>query len=160
VRNVIIFFAAVFLSLTAGRAFWVWLGENPANLSGASYVEFFQVLDRGIAIPIAVTGIGGTLLAGIASLLLRNERLPMYFLIGAFCLGFVACVVTVVVHLPINARIATWNPAALPPNYREFLDRWWRWQYVRLVSMLGAPTLVITAILIRAEPPSGLSRGV
>jgi hypothetical protein len=32
--------------------------------------------------------------------------------------------------------------------------------FLSLVSMLGATTLVITAILIRAEPPSGLSRGV
>jgi hypothetical protein len=46
-RNVILFFAAVFLALTAGQAFWVWLGENPAKLSGGTYVEFFQVLDRG-----------------------------------------------------------------------------------------------------------------
>jgi hypothetical protein len=57
-RNVLLFCAAVLLSLTAGRAFWVSLGENPFNMSGATYVEFFQQLDRRIAIPIAVTGIG------------------------------------------------------------------------------------------------------
>ena len=53
------------LALTAGRAFWVTLGENPFSMSGATYVEFFQQLDRRIAIPIAITGIGGTLLAGL-----------------------------------------------------------------------------------------------
>jgi hypothetical protein len=34
-----------------------WLGENPFNMSGPAYVEFFQQLDTRIAIPIAVTGI-------------------------------------------------------------------------------------------------------
>ena len=41
-RNVLLFCAAVLLALTAGRAFWVSLGENPFNMSGATYVEFFQ----------------------------------------------------------------------------------------------------------------------
>jgi len=67
-RNVILFFTSVLVALMAGRAFWVWLVENPANLSGTTYVEFFQALDRGIAIPIAVTGIGGTVLAGISAI--------------------------------------------------------------------------------------------
>jgi hypothetical protein len=39
-RNVLLFFTALLLSLTAGRAFWVWLGENPFNMSGPTYVEF------------------------------------------------------------------------------------------------------------------------
>ncbi len=73
-RNVLLFFTALLLALTAGRAFWVWLGENPFNMSGATYVEFFQQLDKGIAIPIAITGIGGTLLAGISAGAWRNDR--------------------------------------------------------------------------------------
>jgi hypothetical protein len=71
-RSVVLFFAALLLALTAGRAFWVWPGENPFNMSGATYVEFFQQLDRRIAIPIAITGVGGTLLAGISAFLHRG----------------------------------------------------------------------------------------
>ena len=152
-RNVILFFTSVLVSLTAGRAFWVWLGENPANLSGATYVEFFQVLDRGIAIPIAVTGIGGTVLAGISAILFRRDRLAFYLLLATCALGLLATLVTIFVHLPINAQIATWNPTALPPNYREFLDRWWSWQLVRLVAMLAAMSLVFAAMLVRKESP-------
>ena len=63
-RDSLLFGAALLLALTAGRAFWVTLGESPFNMSAATYVEFFQQLDRRIAIPIAVTGVGGTLLAG------------------------------------------------------------------------------------------------
>ena len=64
-RNVVLFFAALLLALTAGRAFWVWLGESPFNMSGRTYVEFFQQLDKRIVVPIGVTGIGGTILAGL-----------------------------------------------------------------------------------------------
>jgi uncharacterized membrane protein len=152
-RKVILFVTSVLVALTAGRAFWVWLGENPANLSGSTYVEFFQVLDRGIAIPIAVTGIGGTVLAGVSAILFRRDRLVFYLLMAACALGLLATLVTIFVHLPINARLATWNPAALPPNYREYLELWWRWQQVRLVTMLAAMCLVFAAMLVRKESP-------
>ena len=149
VRKVILFLTAVLISLTAGRAFWVWLGENPVKLSGQTYVEFFQVLDRGIALPIAITGIGGTLLAGISAILFWRDRSTFFLLLAACGLGLVASLVTIFVHLPINARIATWNPTALPSDYRAFLERWWEWQKVRLVSMFGAMCLVFAAMLVR-----------
>ncbi|MGI8735288.1 MAG: anthrone oxygenase family protein [Pyrinomonadaceae bacterium] len=150
-RKVVLFFTAVLVALTAGRAFWVWLGENPANLSGATYVEFFQVLDRGIALPIAVTGIGGAVLAGISAILFRRDRPAFYLLLATCGLALLATIVTISVHLPINARVATWNPTALPPNYRDFLDQWWKWQQVRLVAMLAAMGLVFAAMLVRKE---------
>ena len=150
-RNVILFFTAVLVALTAGRAFWVWLGENPANLSGATYVEFFQALDRSIAIPIAVTGIGGVVMAGISAILFRRDHPAFYLLLAACGFGLLATFVTIFVHLPINARIATWNPTALPSNYREFLDRWWEWQQVRLVAMLAAMCLVFIGMLVRRK---------
>jgi hypothetical protein len=113
-RNVLLFFTL--LALTAGRAFWVWLGENPFNMTGAIYVEFFQQLDRAIAIPIAVTGIGGTLLAGISAAVFRRERSTSRLLIAACAMAAIGSLVTIFVNVRINQRVATWNPAALPPD--------------------------------------------
>lgn len=45
-RKTCLFLTAVLLALTARRAFWVSLGENPFNKSGRTYVEFFQQLDH------------------------------------------------------------------------------------------------------------------
>lgn len=149
VRNVFLFFAAVLLALTAGRAFWVWLGENPFNMSGATYVEFFQQLDRRIAVPIAVTGIGGTLLTGISASLFRRDRKVFVLLLAACGFGLISCLVTILVNVPINEQVATWNPVALPAGYEAFLHRWWEWHHVRLVGILAAMCLVQAAILIR-----------
>ena len=33
-RNVLLVLTALLLALTPPRAFWVWLGENPFNISG------------------------------------------------------------------------------------------------------------------------------
>jgi uncharacterized membrane protein len=148
-RNVLLFFTALLLALTAGRAFWVWLGENPFNMSGQTYVEFFQQLDRHIVVPIGVTGIGGTLLAGISAVLYRTDRTTFYLLLLACVLAVVSDLVTIFVNVPINNRLATWDPAALPPDYQDHLRRWWQWHHVRLVAMFTAMCLVFAAMLVR-----------
>jgi uncharacterized membrane protein len=149
VRNALLFLAALLLALTAGRAFWIWLGENPFDMSGQTYVEFFQQLDKRIALPIAVTGVGGTALAGISALLYRSDRRAFYPLLLAFALGVVGDLVTVLVNVPINNRLATWNPTALPADYQDYLLRWWQWHHVRLVAMFAATCSVFVAMLAR-----------
>jgi uncharacterized membrane protein len=150
-RSVLLFFAAVLLALTAGRAFWVSLGENPFNMSAATYVEFFQQLDRRIAIPIAVTGIGGTLLAGLSALAHKSDRKTFSLLLAACGFGLIGSLVTIFVNVPINERVATWNPAALPAGYEVFLRRWWEWHQVRLVAMFCGMCLVFVAMLTRGR---------
>jgi hypothetical protein len=146
-RKVLLFLTALLLSLTAGRAFWVTLGENPFDMSGRTYVEFFQQLDPRIAVPIAITGIGGTLLAGASAAFARRE--PAFRLLLSACiLAAFGSLVTIFVNVPVNNRLATWNPAALPPGYEEYLRRWWEWHQVRMVAMLAATCCVFIAMLI------------
>jgi uncharacterized membrane protein len=148
-RSVLLFCTSVLLALTAGRAFWVSLGENPFNMSAATYVEFFQQLDRHIAIPIAVTGVGGTVLAGISAMAHKTDRKVFYLLLTACGFALVGSLVTILVNVPINERLATWNPTALPQGYGEFLRRWWQWHQVRLVAMFAGMCLVFAAMLNR-----------
>jgi uncharacterized membrane protein len=148
-RNTLLFGAALLLALTAGRAFWVTLGESPFNMSAATYVEFFQQLDRRIAVPIAVTGVGGTLLAGIAAMAHRADRRAFHLLLAACALAAIGSVVTILVNVPINEQLATWNPAALPEGYETLLRRWWEWHQVRFVAMFTSMCLVFVAMLSR-----------
>ena len=148
-RKALLFGTAVLFALTAGRAFWVSLGENPFNLSGATYVEYFQQVDRRIAIPMAVTGLGGTLLAGMAAVAHRRDRNTFALMLAACVLGVVGSLVTVLINVPINDQIATWNPAALPTGYEEFLHRWWTWHQVRLFALGSGMGLVFAGMLAR-----------
>jgi uncharacterized membrane protein len=148
-RNVLLFLTALLLALTAGRAFWIWLGENPFDMSGQTYVEFFQQLDKRIALPIAITGVGGTVLAAISAVLHRADRRTFVLLLLACGLGVIGDLVTLLVNVPINNRLATWNPTALPPDYQDYLLRWWQWHHVRLVAMFAATCSVLAAMLVR-----------
>ena len=148
-RSALLFCTSVLLALTAGRAFWVSLGENPFNMSAATYVEFFQQLDRRIAVPIALTGVGGTVLAGISAMAHKADRKVFYLLLTACGFALVGSLVTILVNVPINERLATWNPTALPQGYEEVLRRWWEWHQVRLVAMFTGMCLVFAAMLNR-----------
>jgi uncharacterized membrane protein len=98
-----------------------------------------------------VTGIGGTLLAGISAALYKVGRRAFVLLLAACALGVVGSLVTIVVNVPINERLATWNPAALPPDYQDYLRQWWQWHHVRLGAMFTAMCLVFAAMLVRKE---------
>ena len=154
-KVVLLFVTAVLLALTAGRAFWVWVGESPIGMAGATYVDLFQTLDRRIAIPIAVIGIFGPVFAGASAAVYRLNR-PMFFcLIAACVLGVIGVLVTVLVSVPINEQIATWDPRALPPGYEAVLRQWWNWHALRLVTSVGAMCLTFIALLARGNERVG-----
>ena len=151
-RNITLFLALLLVSLTAGRAFWVSLGENPSKISGRSYVELYQVVDRAIEVPIAITGIGDFLFTLPAAFLYRQDRATFFLLLLASALVLVSCLVTIFVSVPINHLRATWNPDALPANYEYCVARWWNWHQVRLAMLLPAMCLLFVATLIRKPP--------
>jgi hypothetical protein len=64
-------------------------------------------------------------------------------------LALIDDLVAIFVNVPINNRLATWDPAALPPHYQDHLRRWWEWHHVRLVAMFTAMYLVFAAMLVR-----------
>jgi uncharacterized membrane protein len=149
-RNVLLFVTAVLLALTAGRAFWVWLGESPFGMNPSTYVDFFQQLDRRIAIPMAVTGILGPTLAGASAAVCRSNRRMFFLLIAACGLGVISVLITVLISVPINEQIATWDPRALPPGYEDVLRRWWSWHAVRAVTSVGAMCSAFLALLAKS----------
>lgn len=146
-QSALLLSTAILLALIAGRAFWVWLGESPFGMTGATYIAFFQELDKRIALPIAIIGIAGPLLAGVSAAVLREDRRLFWYLAVACALGIVGVLVTVSFNVPINEQIADWNPAALPAGYEDVLQVWWTWHIVRLVANLGAMCAAFMALL-------------
>jgi uncharacterized membrane protein len=150
-RNALLFGTAVLLALTAGRAFWVWLGESPFGIAGATYVEFFQHLDRRIAVPIAVIGVLGPVLAAVSAAICRLNRRRLFFLIAACGLAAISVLITVLVNVPINQEIGRWNPQALPPGYEDVLRTWWNWHTARLVTSVAAMCSAFVALLASGD---------
>ena len=57
--------------------------------------------------------------------------------------SIVGLVVTVVVHFPINAEIATWQPAASDTDWHQFQQQWLTAHAVRTVAALAGFVLLV-----------------
>ncbi|MEJ0040384.1 MAG: anthrone oxygenase family protein [Gammaproteobacteria bacterium] len=156
-RRAVLLITMLLVALTAGRAFWAWLGENPTHISGSAYVEFFQALDHSIELPIAITGIGSVFFVAFSAVLERRDRVVMCLLLSALALVLVANVVTVTINVPINHQIARFDPAALPVDWPTLRDRWWHAHLIRTAALLPALVLVFGAVLMR-DPHRQVSR--
>ncbi|MEU2681772.1 DUF1772 domain-containing protein [Streptomyces sp. NPDC007107] len=56
-------------------------------------------------------------------------------------------VMSILLLVPINNRNKTWTPENRPADWREQLDRWNRYHYLRLAVILAAFTLLVTALV-------------
>ncbi|MGW4162943.1 anthrone oxygenase family protein [Streptomyces sp. NPDC004788] len=55
-------------------------------------------------------------------------------------------VMSLLVLVPINNRGKTWTPENRPEDWKEQMNRWDRWHYVRVAVIIGAFTLLVTAL--------------
>jgi uncharacterized membrane protein len=88
-------------------------------------------------------------MAGVSAMAHKADRKIFYLLLAACSLGVVGSLVTILINVPINERIATWDPTALPQGYQELRRSWWEWHQVRLVAMFTGMCLIFAAMLKR-----------
>ncbi|MFE4052877.1 anthrone oxygenase family protein [Streptomyces sp. YIM B13518] len=58
----------------------------------------------------------------------------------------VSVIMSILLLVPINDRGKTWTPENRPADWKEQLDRWNRWHYVRVAVVIAAFTLLVTAL--------------
>ena len=150
-RTITLFFTILMVALTAGRAFWVWVAESPSALSMTTYVESFQATNRAIALPIAITGSLGFLLAIVAVALSWRDWPTVYLLGAAVPLLAASVLITTLINIPINDQIATWHASTPPANWMQIRDRWWSWHIIRATALLAGFVLVLLGALLRRE---------
>ncbi|MFD8948235.1 anthrone oxygenase family protein [Streptomyces xanthophaeus] len=55
-------------------------------------------------------------------------------------------VMSILLLVPINNRNRTWTPENRPADWKEQLDRWNRYHYIRVAVIVAAFTLLVTAL--------------
>ncbi|MGW0845383.1 anthrone oxygenase family protein [Streptomyces sp. NPDC002787] len=66
--------------------------------------------------------------------------------VGAAALLILSVVMSLLLLVPINNRGKTWTPDNRPADWKEQLNRWERWHYVRVAVIIGAFTLLAAAL--------------
>ena len=135
--------AIVLTGLLAGAVMGTWLSEVSLGGSSELWIAYHQAVTP--AYTRAVPPLGGlALIAALGALAAswsnpRDRRLTL----GALACLLVGLVVTVAVHFPINAEIATWQPAAASADWHQVQQRWLAAHAVRTVAAVAGFVLLV-----------------
>ncbi|MFB9345871.1 DUF1772 domain-containing protein [Streptomyces heliomycini] len=89
--------------------------------------------------------LGSLVLAAIWAVAGRHHDGAGLVVIAAGLL-IVSVIMSILLLVPINDRGKTWTPENRPADWKEQLDRWNRWHYVRVAVIIAAFTLLATAL--------------
>ncbi|MFD7694695.1 anthrone oxygenase family protein [Streptomyces sp. NPDC059805] len=89
--------------------------------------------------------IGSLLLTALWAAVTWNED-GTALLVVAGALLLVSVVMSVLLLVPINNRGKTWTPENRPADWKEQMNRWDRYHYVRVAVIIAAFTLLVTAL--------------
>ncbi|MGW1193696.1 anthrone oxygenase family protein [Streptomyces sp. NPDC002559] len=67
--------------------------------------------------------------------------------VTAGALLLLSVVMSLLLLVPINDRNKTWTPENRPEDWKEQMNRWERWHYVRVAVIIAAFALLVTALV-------------
>jgi Domain of unknown function (DUF1772) len=147
--------ATVLTGLLAGAVLGTWLSEVSLGGSSELWIAYHQAVTP--AYTRAVPPLGGLALIatlGALAAFWSNPRDRLLTLGATVCL-LVGLVVTVVVHFPMNAEIATWQPATIFADRQQLQQRWLAAHALRTVAAVAGLVLLV-AVGTRRRASSGL----
>jgi uncharacterized membrane protein len=144
------FFQLLLTGLYTGILFGDRIGITPIRpkLPASAFVLFQQELHLrfGKLMPVLLFG---SLIAGLISLVLMRSyyrtRGYLSTIIATFCTGAVV-ILTVLINVPINETLMTWNAASPPENVMQLWAPWEGSHSIRtVIAVLGFAALIYAA---------------
>ena len=89
--------------------------------------------------------IGSLVLAGIWAVAGWHHH-GTGLVVTAGALLIVSVVMSVLLLVPINNRSKTWTPENRPADWKQQMNRWDRYHYVRVAVLIAAFTLLVAAL--------------
>jgi hypothetical protein len=149
--------AVVCAGVVAGLALaHVLQRPGSSALDGPTWLAVQHTFYGGFAVVGGVAEVVGLLAAGAALVLARREResRPPLALATAGLAG--TLVAYAVGNAPVNARVAAWTPATLPPDWPAWRDRWETAHAV--TAGLALVALIALALPARRAPSPEVGR--
>jgi uncharacterized membrane protein len=164
-RTVALFAAVLSTGILTG--FFLTYGNTMtpglATTDDRTFVEAFQGLERtlgtfddGFNWPVAVSFLGGPILA-VTAILLNRQRPIVWWITAALVLLIATIVITQTFNVPLNEGIKAAgdsSPIEAAGVREDFREGWWRaWNLVRSATAGGAFICLTWALVLRAKEP-------
>ena len=141
----------VIMAALAGNEFAIAAFVQPVltRLDDATHRRAVQPLARitGRAMPFWYAACLALLVACV--LLRRVGSVGWWLSLSAAVLVVASILGTLVILLPINNRVARWDPANPPTDWRDDRSRWDQGHQVRVAVLIVAASLLAVAIVLR-----------
>ncbi|WP_340384046.1 DUF1772 domain-containing protein [Streptomyces sp. SS7] len=89
--------------------------------------------------------IGSLVLVAVWAVAARGDG-ATGLVVAAAALLLLSVIMSILLLVPINNRNRTWTPQNRPADWKEQLNRWQRWHYLRVAVIVGAFALLATAL--------------
>ena len=147
--QVVQFMALVLTALSMGVHFGTWLTEAPlrSTRSAALFIEVHQGRDRVVARVMPVLGSAALVVLALAVFLVRAVPLAFVLSLTALVLFLGDMLVTILVHVPINGKVQSWQPDAPPAEWALLRDRWERFHGLRALLTVAGFALFAASVV-------------
>ncbi|MFI8950981.1 anthrone oxygenase family protein [Streptomyces sp. NPDC053750] len=89
----------------------------------------------------------GSLVLSAVWAIARWDRPGTGLVVIAAALLIVSVIMSLLLLVPINNRGKTWTPENRPADWKEQMNRWDRYHYVRVAVIVAAFTFLVTALV-------------
>jgi uncharacterized membrane protein len=145
------FTVLVLFALVAGVFWgtWVSLSRSMTTITPATFLEVGHTMIgnlgglMSILMPAAL--VSGIVLA--VMLIRRGQRRSGVFAIASLILLVAALIITLVINVPIDGQIQSWNVTTLPNNWTGIRDRWEFFHGLRTIASLASLACVFGSTL-------------
>jgi uncharacterized membrane protein len=152
-KPLLAFVTVLLTGLLVGTMFGIWLGYNPATLSGPAYVEVQQNAIRALNLTLPALGAICIVLCLVCAIMTRDARAQALTYVVAAGLLVAAGLITRFLNQPINAIVMTWDPQSPPAEWTLLRDQWWQWHILRTgIALVGFALLVFAAQRKEGQP--------
>jgi uncharacterized membrane protein len=153
--------AALVLGIMAGFFVTYTFNVNPAMLQvdGATYATVQSLFNRNVRhFLFFIFFFGGAFFPALAlAINYRHFRSNAFWMVAAAGVLYLAGVIvlTASVNLPLNYATESWNPQALPADWRSVREAWNSANAWRVAAAFSGFVLCLAALLARTKSPGG-----
>jgi Domain of unknown function (DUF1772) len=149
-------FTALYLLALVTGVFWgTWftLTRSIETFSAGEFIHIGQTIIANVAWPMSILMPACILFMIFSTWLVAEKKsIAFYFGVTACLLIVIALLITLLVEVPIDNQIRTWNAQTIPANWTKLRARWQDFHTARtFVSLAGLGSLIVSVLSWKSQ---------
>ena len=157
-KNNLLYFSALFLLMLITGVFWgTWftLTRSIGDFSSSEFMHIGQVIIHNVAVAMRYIMITGFILI-LFSLWLGRKKTGFPYGVISLLLLIAVLFITLLVLVPIDNFIKTWDEMSIPGNWESIRSTWATWHAVR--TFVSMASFICFGVFAASDSQTGADR--